>query len=105
MSIAGFCFAAGCFKRGYRSYFSRICSTLTEAGQNPGRCDGAVPDRTFQHFGTLVWGAMGGKWRMKYLLTSIYLLRCQYSPYLFCCRYTVNTLFATAIGLRLANCR
>ena len=69
---------AGYFVCGYQVMFlgTHLPNFLIEAGQDPWVGATALSlIGLFNILGTLAWGAMGGKWRMKYLLTSIYLLR------------------------------
>ena len=64
--------AAGYFVCGYQVMFlgTHLPNFLTEAGQDPWVGATALSlIGLFNIFGTLAWGAMGGKWRMKYLLT------------------------------------
>ncbi len=69
---------AGYFVCGYQVMFlgTHLPNFLSEAGQDPWVGATALSlIGLFNILGTLFWGAMGGKLRMKYLLTSIYLLR------------------------------
>lgn len=69
---------AGYFVCGYQVMFlgTHLPNFLTQAGQDPWVGATALSlIGLFNIVGTLVWGALGGRWRMKYLLSSIYLLR------------------------------
>ena len=69
---------AGYFVCGYQVMFlgTHLPNFLTRAGQDPWVGATALSlIGLFNIVGTLVWGALGGRWRMKYLLSSIYLLR------------------------------
>ena len=105
MSHRGFLLlAAGYFVCGYQVMFlgTHLPNFLTEAGQNPWVGATALSlIGLFNIFGTLVWGAMGGKWRMKYLLTSIYLLRSLVLAIFILLPVTPwsTYIFAAAIGL------
>lgn len=95
---------AGYFVCGYQVMFlgTHLPNFLTEAGQDPWVGATALSlIGLFNIFGTLLWGALGGKWRMKYLLTSIYLLRSTVlSVFILLPVTPVSTyLFAAAIGL------
>ena len=75
---------------------------LTEAGQDPWVGATALSlIGLFNIIGTLTWGALGGKFRMKYLLTSIYLLRSAVLAVYILLPITVMStyIFAAAIGL------
>ena len=105
MSHRGFLLlAAGYFVCGYQVMFlgTHLPNFLTEAGQNPWVGATALSlIGLFNIFGTLAWGAMGGKWRMKYLLTSIYLLRSLVLAIFILLPVTPwsTYIFAAAIGL------
>lgn len=79
MSHRGFLLlTAGYFVCGYQVMFlgTHLPNFLTQAGQDPWVGATALSlIGLFNIVGTLVWGALGGRWRMKYLLSSIYLLR------------------------------
>ena len=67
---------AGYFVCGYQVMFlgTHLPKFLTEAGQDPWVGATALSlIGLFNIIGTLTWGALGGKFRMKYLLTIIYL--------------------------------
>ena len=105
MSHRGFLLlAAGYFVCGYQVMFlgTHLPNFLTEAGQDPWVGATALSlIGLFNIFGTLAWGAMGGKWRMKYLLTSIYLLRSLVLAIFILLPVTPwsTYIFAAAIGL------
>lgn len=79
MSHRGFLLlTTGYFVCGYQVLFlgTHLPKFLTEAGQDPWVGATALSlIGAFNIIGTLSWGALGGKFRMKYLLTLIYLLR------------------------------
>tara|TARA_B100000686_G_C16715559_1_gene931782 strand:- start:372 stop:1562 length:1191 start_codon:yes stop_codon:yes gene_type:complete len=68
----------GYFVCGFQVMFlgTHLPNFLTEAGHGPWLGATALSlIGLFNIFGTLGWGALGGYWRIKYLLSSIYLLR------------------------------
>jgi MFS family permease len=95
---------AGYFVCGYQVMFlgTHLPNFLSEAGQDPWIGATALSlIGLFNIFGTLFWGAMGGRWRMKYLLTSIYLLRSLVLTVFILLPVTPwsTYIFAAAIGL------
>ena len=95
---------AGYFVCGYQVMFlgTHLPKFLTEAGQDPWVGATALSlIGLFNIIGTLTWGALGGKFRMKYLLTSIYLLRSAVLAVYILLPITVMStyIFAAAIGL------
>lgn len=95
---------AGYFVCGYQVMFlgTHLPKFLTEAGQDPWVGATALSlIGMFNIIGTLTWGALGGKFRMKYLLTSIYLLRSAVLAVYILLPITVTStyIFAAAIGL------
>lgn len=95
---------AGYFVCGYQVMFlgTHLPKFLTEAGQDPWVGATALSlIGLFNIIGTLTWGALGGKFRMKYLLTSIYVLRSAVlAIYILLPITVVSTyIFAAAIGL------
>lgn len=79
MSHRGFLLlTAGYFVCGFQILFlaTHLPKFLLEAGQDPWVGATALSIiGLFNIIGTMAWGAMGGRWRMKYLLSAIYLLR------------------------------
>ena len=74
---------------------------LIEAGQTAWVGASAIAIIGFTNIlGTLAWGAMGGRWRMKYLLSLIYLLRSAVMTVFFLLPITPEGtyVFAAAIG-------
>ncbi len=68
----------GYFVCGFQILFlaTHLPKFLTEAGQDPWVGATALSlIGLFNIIGTLTWGALGGRWRMKYLLSTIYVLR------------------------------
>jgi MFS family permease len=95
---------AGYFVCGYQVMFlgTHLPKFLTEAGQDPWVGATALSlIGMFNIIGTLTWGALGGKFRMKYLLTLIYLLRSVVLAVYILLPITVMStyIFAAAIGL------
>lgn len=95
---------AGYFVCGYQVMFlgTHLPKFLTEAGQDPWVGATALSlIGLFNIIGTLTWGALGGRFRMKYLLTSIYILRSAVlAVYILLPITVVSTyIFAAAIGL------
>jgi len=95
---------AGYFVCGYQVMFlgTHLPNFISEAGQNPWVGATALSlIGLFNIIGTLSWGALGGKFRMKYLLTSIYLLRSAVlAVYIMLPITAMSTyIFAAAIGL------
>lgn len=95
---------AGYFVCGYQVMFlgTHLPNFIAEAGQNPWVGATALSlIGLFNIVGTLTWGALGGRFRMKYLLTSIYLLRSAVlAVYILLPITAISTyIFATAIGL------
>ena len=95
---------AGYFVCGYQVMFlgTHLPKFLTEAGQDPWVGATALSlIGLFNIVGTLTWGALGGKYRMKYLLTSIYVLRSAVlAVYILLPITVISTyIFAAAIGL------
>lgn len=95
---------AGYFVCGYQVMFlgTHLPKFLTEAGQDPWVGATALSlIGLFNIIGTLTWGALGGKFRMKYLLTSIYLLRSAVlAVYIMLPITAMSTyIFAASIGL------
>ena len=95
---------AGYFVCGYQVMFlgTHLPKFLTEAGQDPWVGATALSlIGLFNIIGTLTWGALGGKFRMKYLLTIIYLLRSAVLAVYILLPITVMStyIFASAIGL------
>ncbi|MEE2997867.1 MAG: MFS transporter [Pseudomonadota bacterium] len=95
---------AGYFVCGYQVMFlgTHLPNFLSEAGQDPWVGATALSlIGLFNILGTLFWGAMGGRWRMKYLLTSIYLLRSLVLAIFILLPVTPwsTYIFAAAIGL------
>lgn len=105
MSHRGFLLlTAGYFVCGYQVMFlgTHLPKFLTEAGQDPWVGATALSlIGLFNIIGTLTWGALGGKYRMKYLLTSIYVLRSAVLAVYILLPITVLStyIFAAAIGL------
>lgn len=105
MSHRGFLLlTAGYFVCGYQVMFlgTHLPKFLTEAGQDPWVGATALSlIGLFNIVGTLTWGALGGKFRMKYLLTSIYVLRSAVLAVYILLPITVMStyIFAAAIGL------
>tara|TARA_R110000868_G_scaffold1844_18_gene14686 strand:- start:950 stop:2164 length:1215 start_codon:yes stop_codon:yes gene_type:complete len=94
----------GYFVCGYQVMFlgTHLPNFITETGQNPWVGATALSlIGLFNIVGTLTWGALGGKFRMKYLLTSIYLLRSAVlAIYILLPITAMSTyIFAAAIGL------
>lgn len=95
---------AGYFVCGYQVMFlgTHLPKFLTEAGQDPWVGATALSlIGLFNIIGTLTWGALGGKFRMKYLLTSIYLMRSAVLAVYIMLPITMMStyIFAAAIGL------
>jgi len=95
---------AGYFVCGYQVMFlgTHLPKFLTEAGQTPWVGATALSlIGLFNIIGTLTWGALGGRFRMKYLLTSIYLLRSGVlAIYIMLPITSMSTyIFSAAIGL------
>ena len=95
---------AGYFVCGYQVMFlgTHLPNFLTQAGQDPWVGATALSlIGLFNIVGTLMWGAMGGRWRMKYLLSSIYLLRSIALTVFIILPVTPSStyIFAAAIGL------
>ena len=105
MSHRGFILlTAGYFVCGYQVMFlgTHLPNFIAEAGQNPWVGATALSlIGLFNIVGTLTWGALGGRFRMKYLLTSIYLLRSAVlAVYIMLPITAMSTyIFAAAIGL------
>ncbi len=95
---------AGYFVCGYQVMFlgTHLPNFIAEAGQNPWVGATALSlIGLFNIVGTLTWGALGGRFRMKYLLTTIYLLRSAVlAIYILLPITAISTyIFAAAIGL------
>ncbi len=79
MSHRGFILlTAGYFVCGFQILFlaTHLPKFLLQAGQGPWVGATALSlIGLFNIVGTLAWGALGGRWRMKYLLSAIYVLR------------------------------
>ncbi|MFT5487699.1 MAG: MFS family permease [Paracoccaceae bacterium] len=95
---------AGYFVCGYQVMFlgTHLPNFISEAGQDPWVGATALSlIGLFNIIGTLTWGALGGRFRMKYLLTSIYLLRSSVlAVYIMLPITAMSTyIFAAAIGL------
>lgn len=95
---------AGYFVCGYQVMFlgTHLPNFISEAGQDPWVGATALSlIGLFNIIGTMTWGALGGKFRMKYLLTSIYLLRSAVLAVYIMLPITATStyIFAAAIGL------
>jgi predicted MFS family arabinose efflux permease len=95
---------AGYFVCGYQVMFlgTHLPNFISEAGQDPWVGATALSlIGLFNIIGTMTWGALGGKFRMKYLLTSIYLLRSAVLAIYIMLPITATStyIFAAAIGL------
>lgn len=95
---------AGYFVCGYQVMFlgTHLPNFISEAGQDPWVGATALSlIGLFNIIGTLTWGALGGKFRMKYLLTTIYLLRSGVLAVYIMLPITATStyIFAAAIGL------
>jgi predicted MFS family arabinose efflux permease len=95
---------AGYFVCGYQVMFlgTHLPNFIADAGQNPWVGATALSlIGLFNIIGTLTWGALGGRFRMKYLLTTIYLLRSAVlAIYIMLPITAMSTyIFAAAIGL------
>jgi MFS family permease len=95
---------AGYFVCGYQVMFlgTHLPNFISEAGQDPWVGATALSlIGLFNIIGTMTWGALGGRFRMKYLLTSIYLLRSAVLAVYIMLPITATStyIFAAAIGL------